>query len=108
MKNADLNPKYGATCGRVAGRIANAQFKIDNSLFELEKNNGNACLHGGSEGWDRQIWGAKIIEKTRIQDCGLEKEQFCGVEFSLVSEHMDGGFPGKVEAKSTYLINDQD
>jgi aldose 1-epimerase len=48
-----LNPYFGATVGRVANRISNAEFKINGKLFKLEKNNGNACLHGGRLGLAR-------------------------------------------------------
>ena len=57
------NPKYGATCGRVAGRIANATFKLNNDIYDLEANNGPNCLHGGSNGWDRHVWKAKQVSK---------------------------------------------
>ena len=40
------------TCGRVAGRIGGAKFTIDGTEYELEANNGDACLHGGSKGFD--------------------------------------------------------
>ena len=57
--NKDKNPKYGATCGRVAGRISKAKFEINGEQFELEANNGPNCLHGGTEGFDNRVWKAK-------------------------------------------------
>ena len=55
------NPCYGATCGRVAGRIGKAQFKIGRNMHKLYANDGKACLHGGNMGWNRWNWDATII-----------------------------------------------
>lgn len=30
LVNKELNPKYGATCGRTAGRIAKGKFRLPN------------------------------------------------------------------------------
>jgi len=48
LLDAGKNPKYGATCGRVAGRISNAGFSLNGENYALEANNGPNCLHGGS------------------------------------------------------------
>lgn len=37
----------GATVGRVANRIANAQFSIDGENYKVSSNQGMHCLHGG-------------------------------------------------------------
>ena len=42
----------GATIGRVANRIANAEFTMDSVVYRLPKNDGENCLHGG-DGFDR-------------------------------------------------------
>ena len=39
----------GAVVGPYANRIANAQFEIDGQVYQLPKNNHNACLHFGPE-----------------------------------------------------------
>lgn len=49
----NMNPYFGATIGRVANRISNGEFKINGKSFKLDKNNGNACLHGGKLGLGR-------------------------------------------------------
>ena len=48
LVDVEKNPKYGATCGRVAGRISKAKFTLNDEDYELQANNGPNCLHGGS------------------------------------------------------------
>ena len=90
-----LNPKYGATCGRVAGRISNANFTIKgesggwfsrDKTYYLEANNGTNCLHGGSNGFWRRNWDSLIIEAAKLSDFVSLKENqddimFKGVKF---------------------------
>ena len=75
-----LNPKYGATCGRTAGRIAKGHFQLHDldktsdqfgklQQFDLEKNNGVNNLHGGSKGFDQRVWDAEV----HILTCGFTK-----------------------------------
>ena len=37
---------FGCTVGRVANRISKAQFKLNDFTYNLDKNNGEHCLHG--------------------------------------------------------------
>ena len=62
LKNRDTNPYYGATCGRVAGRIAGAKFEVSGKTYELAANNGNSCLHGGNKGYDTHIWESTVLD----------------------------------------------
>ena len=75
--NVKLNAKYGATCGRVAGRISNAYFTIKgepgrwfsgDKTYYLEANNGSNCLHGGSNGYWRRNWDSQIVEGVNLSD----------------------------------------
>lgn len=53
----DLNPHYGATCGRVAGRIGSAKYTMANGrTIQLDANNGKHALHGGIKGYSRDWW----------------------------------------------------
>lgn len=49
------NNYFGALCGRVANRIANAQMTIDGTTFKLSQNDplGGHFVHGGSVGFSR-------------------------------------------------------
>lgn len=84
----------GATIGRYAGRIGNAEFDLKNSHYELAKNCGEHNLHGGPVGFDKKEW------KYLLSD----GEDETGVAFHLVSPHMDQGFPGEIFVTATYSI----
>ena len=45
-----------AMVGRVANRIANSQFIIDNQKFSVSPNEGKNHLHGGFQGFDSKVW----------------------------------------------------
>jgi len=104
--NPDKNPKYGVTCGRVAGRIGGAKFTLGETEFRLEANNGDACLHGGSNGFDRYEWDAELVSGKSLSDfTSLAANQqdltgFSGVKFSRTSPNLEQEFPGTVKVVS--------
>lgn len=88
--------KYGASHGAVVGpfanRIANASFTIDGQTYNLEVNNGKACLHSGSNSWYRQVWdGNQEGNVTTL---------------SLKSADGEFGFPGNKTVKVTYTLTE--
>lgn len=40
-------PKLGATVGRFANRIKNAEFRLDDKIYYLDRNNKGHSIHGG-------------------------------------------------------------
>ena len=74
----------GATCGRVANRIAGGTFELDGKRYTLATNNGANHLHGGVAGFDKKLWKAT----PRISDRGP------AVDFEVVSPAGDEGYPG--------------
>ena len=91
------HPGFGALIGRYGNRIAGAKFSIDGQEYQLEKNNGNNSLHGGSEGFSRRLWDAKAIET----------DEYVGIEFSRRSVDMEEGFPGNLDITIRYLLNNE-
>ena len=87
------NPFFGALVGRYANRIAGAQFSLDGVLYHLEKNNGANSLHGGSHGFDKQVWTAR-----ELADGGLA--------LSYLSRDGEGGYPGNLTVTATYHLTD--
>lgn len=87
-----IDSYIGATIGRVAGRISGATFELDGKVFELEKNNGDNNLHGGSNSFDQKIWAYEMIDETVI--------------FSIDSPSMENGFPGNLQQKISYTLTE--
>lgn len=84
----------GATVGRVANRIASGRFELDGREFELECNNGEHHLHGGSDGWSKRVWDAQA---------GLT-EGVPTVVFSRASADGESGYPGRIETQVSYQL----
>jgi aldose 1-epimerase len=90
------NPYLGATCGRVANRIAGAAFPLDGEVVRVAANEGPNQLHGGPDGFDRRIWDVAEIAAT--DDGGR-------VVLALTSPDGDQGFPGTLEVTATYELH---
>eukprot|EP00244_Chara_vulgaris_P001322 TRINITY_DN12078_c0_g2_i3.p1 TRINITY_DN12078_c0_g2~~TRINITY_DN12078_c0_g2_i3.p1 ORF type:complete len:361 (+),score=64.79 TRINITY_DN12078_c0_g2_i3:401-1483(+) len=88
------SPSCGAIVGRVANRIANAQFELDGIVYHLDKNNGNHTLHGGLIGFGRRLWKHE----------GFVTEKGASVRFTYHSVDDEEGFPGTVDSVVTYTV----
>lgn len=93
----EATPYFGATVGRIANRIKNAEFKLDGKSYVLYANNGPHNLHGGKQGWDKVVWDAE----TRATPKGPE------IHFKYTSKDGEEGFPGAVNASVVYALNDE-
>lgn len=89
------SPYFGAVVGRVAGRIKGAQFELDGKVYNLEKNENRNHLHGGIKGFSQKVWEATVIED----------QNKVGVEFTLMSPDGEAGYPGNLDVKVTYTLN---
>ncbi|EPL6453549.1 galactose-1-epimerase [Providencia rettgeri] len=84
----------GATVGRVANRIENAQFSINGIGYKVTNNQGSHCLHGGKDNFSYRIWG--VSQQNARQ-----------VTFSLVSPDGDQGFPGELKVEVIYELTEE-
>ena len=82
----------GALVGRVANRIGNGKFTLNNEIFSLEKNNGSNTLHGGIEGFSYKTFTYEIREKEIV--------------FHYFSQDGEEGFPGNLNFYATYILLD--
>ncbi|MCX4909035.1 aldose epimerase family protein [Streptomyces sp. NBC_00878] len=91
------SPYFGALIGRYGNRIAGGRFTLDGEEHGLPANNGGNNLHGGPEGFDRQVWD--VEDFTAGSDVGL----------ILRRTAADGemGFPGTLTTKVTYTLTGQ-
>ena len=92
----DKRQYFGASVGRYANRIAAGRFELDGEVFQLETNDGDNHLHGGHDGFDRQIWSVETVEEG----------DSAAVTLSLHSPDGAGGYPGNLEARVTYALGD--
>lgn len=88
-----INTPYqnGKTIGRVAGRIKDARFSIDNVEYKMKPNDGNNLLHGGNNGLQYQNFDSESFDNSVI--------------FSHTVNGEDG-FPGILKVKIKYTLND--
>lgn len=83
---------FGAVVGRYANRIRNSSFVLNGKSYILNKNDGNNHLHGGIFGFDKKIWNSNVNENS--------------VVFTLISEDGEEGYPGKLEVRVKYTLDD--
>uniref|UniRef100_A0A8R1DWZ1 Galactose mutarotase n=1 Tax=Caenorhabditis japonica TaxID=281687 RepID=A0A8R1DWZ1_CAEJA len=84
----------GKTVGRVANRIRDAKLIFDGKSYELEKNNGEHFLHGGSKGLGYKTW--EVVRHAPQS-----------VSFSVRIDESEDGLPGDAKVDVTYTINDR-
>lgn len=91
------NPCFGATIGRFANRIGNAQFKIADSVYTLSANKDGYCMHGGFKSFDKQVWDSEVFES----------EDEAGIKLHYLSVDGEEGFPGNLNVFVTYSLNQE-
>lgn len=84
---------FGAVIGRNANRIEDSIFNIEDTQFYVESNERDNNLHSGSNGFHTRIWDVVSHNEHSIT-------------FSLLSPHLDQGFPGELNIEVTYALTD--
>ena len=92
------SPYFGAIIGRYGNRIADGKFDLKGETYELVKNNGDNHLHGGSKGFDKVVWKAKQNITKNL----------ASIELRYLSKDMEEGYPGDLEVKVMYTLNNND
>lgn len=84
---------FGATVGRNANRIANAQFEIDGTVYKLDVNDNQNNLHSQfDQGFHKQLWEAECFDNA--------------VKFMYHEPDGKNGFPGNLDISVTYTLTD--
>jgi aldose 1-epimerase len=86
-------PYLGATCGRVANRIAKGKFTLDGKKYSLAVNNGPNALHGGRKGFDKVLWRATPLQGATVR-------------FDYTSAAGAEGYPGKLAVTVIMKLTD--
>jgi aldose 1-epimerase len=87
------DPHFGCTIGRYANRIANGQFTLNGTLYQLSKNQGLHHLHGGFKGFSEVIWETEILSDHAVR-------------FSYHSPAGEEGFPGNLDITLEYTLGE--
>lgn len=87
---------FGVTVGRYANRIGGGKFALDGKTYQVSQNDKGNSLHGGAQGFDKLPW--KIVSVTQGKTAS--------VTLTLTSPDGDQGYPGRVQAKVTYTLDD--
>ena len=90
-------PYFGAIVGRYGNRIAKGKFTIDGKPFSLAINNTPNSLHGGTKGFDKQLWTV-----TTKDGAGGSS-----ATFSRTSPDGEEGYPGALQARVTYTLTEK-
>ena len=91
------HPYFGAMVGRVCNRVGKSRFELEGKIYHITANEGANHLHGGTKGFDKQLWTV-FTDKTLDQ-----------VSLILGYESQDGeeGYPGTLLVEVEYSLNDR-
>lgn len=84
------SPYFGALVGRYGNRIARGQFTLDGRQVQLDVNNGPNHLHGGTRGFDKVLWDARVDGSVLV--------------LHHVSADGDQGYPGTLDTTVEYEL----
>ena len=90
----NIDGNFGALIGRYGNRIENGKFSLDGVEYVLPQNNYGHCLHGGTKGFHNAVWKANQTGDNTI-------------ELTLSTPDGYAGFPGNVDAKVVYTLDDE-
>lgn len=88
------HPFFGVTVGRVAGRISGGSFVLNGKEYSLELNDPPNHLHGGSSGFDKQLWVGEV-------------ESDDTVALGYVSPDCENGYPGNLSVTVRYRLTEE-
>jgi len=86
-----------AVIGRVANRIAGAEFELEGTTYKLAANNGKNTIHGGRKGFAQMVW--------TVEDAPAKAHE-SSVKLTYLSKDGEEGFPGNLKTSVTYTLTD--
>ncbi|MPT47995.1 MAG: galactose mutarotase [Sphingobium sp.] len=87
---------FGVTVGRYANRVAGGRFTLDSRTYQLPLNDGENSLHGGGQGFDKQVWKVASVKSGPVARLVLTR----------ISPDGESGYPGKLETTVTYSLDE--
>lgn len=86
---------FGATVGRVAGRLPQTIWQFGGHNQQLADNDNGRHKHGGESGLDRQVFDIKTIGHS-------------SVTFETIDPTGHNGYPGNLSVNVTYRLDEDD
>ena len=86
---------FGCVAGRYANRITRGRFTLDGKTYQLAVNDGPNHLHGGSQGFDKNVWQVA----REISQPGEE-----GIELHYLSPDGEENYPGSLDVSIIYRL----
>ena len=83
--------KDGFVAGRCANRIKDAQFELNGETYNVDKNDGDNHLHGGSKGFGTVDW-------TKVE------QHPSSITYAYHSEDGEMGYPGNLDITVKYTL----
>ena len=90
------SPAFGSVVGRYANRIKHAKFEFNGKEYQLQKNEGDTCLHSG-DSYHYRKWNSECYEDR----------EGAHIIFSLFSPDNDQGFPGNLNISVEYIVTEE-
>jgi aldose 1-epimerase len=90
-----MSPYFGAIVGRYGNRIGKGKFTLDGTDYQLDINDGENHLHGGSKGFDKVVWTGEIVER----------KEGPAVKMTYVSPDGEMGYPGDVTLSVVIILS---
>jgi aldose 1-epimerase len=87
-----------AVIGRVANRIAGAQFELDGTTYKLTPNDRKNTIHGGRKGFAQSVWMA--------EDAPMKNSE-SSIKLTYLSKDGEEGFPGNLKTSVIYSLTDK-
>ena len=82
----------GATVGRVANRIEDAEFSMDGAIYMLAENDNGNCLHGGFC-FNKAVWHEEELTESSLT-------------LSYYSPDGEGGFPAGLTVRVRFTLSE--
>jgi aldose 1-epimerase len=87
-----------AVIGRVANRIAGAQFDLNGKTYKLTANERKNSIHGGRKGFAQAVWKVEDVPQVSGES---------SVKLTYLSKDGEEGFPGNLNVSVTYTLTDK-
>jgi len=92
------HPFFGAIAGRVANRIPDGRFAIDDTEYQLSINAPfDNHLHGGFRGFDKYVWDSETSTEGDTMVVRLHR----------ISPDGEEGYPGTLDTTIIYTLNSE-